>query len=108
MEIEGQLVEIKERHMISAKRENWIDSLKGIAIVCVVLGHILDGAMKKEMFPSTVWMGGLDRIIYSFHMPLFFVMSGVSFYLGVVKKKLNFLGADCPKTSALITYTESG
>lgn len=41
-----------------------IDIMKGIAILCVMLGH-------------TTWIPGwLGTFIYSFHMPLFFIVSG--------------------------------
>lgn len=41
-----------------------IDIMKGIAILCVMLGH-------------TTWIPGyLGAFIYSFHMPLFFIVSG--------------------------------
>ncbi len=40
---------------------NWVDSIKGIGIILVVLGHISS--------PFT-------EFIYSFHMPLFFIISG--------------------------------
>ena len=41
-----------------------IDIMKGIAILCVMLGH-------------TTWIPGwLGSFIYSFHMPLFFIVSG--------------------------------
>lgn len=49
------------------KRLNWIDVLKGIGIILVVLGHNLDKSML------------LFKIIYSFHMPLFFLISGFLF-----------------------------
>ena len=46
------------------KRIAWLDIAKGIAIVCTVVGH-------------TVPAGGkLCNLIYSFHMPLFFVLAG--------------------------------
>jgi len=40
---------------------NWVDSLKGFAVILVVLGHI---------------SSPLSSLIYSFHMPLFFIASG--------------------------------
>ena len=40
---------------------NWVDSLKGLAIILAVLGHIASP---------------LSSFIYSFHMPLFFIISG--------------------------------
>jgi len=44
----------------------WIDRLKAIGIVLVVLGHAVDGTL-------------LHEVIYSFHMPLFFFASGYLF-----------------------------
>jgi fucose 4-O-acetylase-like acetyltransferase len=56
----------------------WIDASKGYAISLVVFGHVLGGAMARG------WLSGADAdapkliydYIYSFHMPLFFVVSG--------------------------------
>lgn len=46
------------------KRIAWIDAAKGVAIILMMVGHLLP-------FKSTLY-----RIIYSFHMPLFFILSG--------------------------------
>lgn len=45
-------------------RENWVDIAKGIGIILVVMGH----ANCPEI---------PHGIIYSFHMPLFFFLSGL-------------------------------
>lgn len=47
-------------------RKNWIDAAKGYGMILVILGHI------TEYSP-------VGMIIYSFHMPLFFFMSGYLF-----------------------------
>lgn len=48
----------------SSKRISWIDLAKGIAIILVIVGH-------------SVWFGTAVRnFIFSFHMPLFFMLSG--------------------------------
>ncbi|WP_165813802.1 acyltransferase family protein [Terrimonas sp.] len=52
-------------------RLDFIDRMKGIAILLVIVGHILqfnkiDGGTNNKLF----------GIIYSFHMPLFFILSG--------------------------------
>ncbi len=47
------------------KRQDWIDILKGLGIAAVVIGHIVPGTAA--------------RIIYLFHMPLFFFLSGYLF-----------------------------
>ena len=45
-----------------SNRIEWIDIAKGIAIICVILGHL--GIFK------------INRVVFVFHMPLFFVLSG--------------------------------
>lgn len=63
------------------KRLDWIDCLKGLGIILVVWGHL--------NLPRAV-----EIIIYSFHMPLFFFISGYLFkngnrsYSDYVRKKL--------------------
>lgn len=45
------------------RRIQWIDSARGIAMLCVIFGHMNIGS---------VW----NKIIFSFHMPIFFLISG--------------------------------
>lgn len=48
----------------SKERIQWLDVAKGIAIICTIIGH-------------TVAFGSQTRnLIFSFHMPLFFLLSG--------------------------------
>lgn len=49
-----------------SERIEWIDILKGIAIILVVMGHM-------EYEPSCI---ALKSGIYSFHMPLFMLLAG--------------------------------
>lgn len=51
--------------IIVKKRENWIDYAKSIAMILVVFGHVASRNLVKD------W-------IYSFHMPLFFFISGIT------------------------------
>ncbi len=53
------------------KRVEWVDFAKGIAILLVILGHTLQGGGGKS--------GLLRGMIYSFHMPLFFIFSALTF-----------------------------
>lgn len=46
------------------ERINWIDMAKGGGIILVVIGHCLN--------PNSV----INSVIFSFHMPLFFIISG--------------------------------
>lgn len=59
-------------------RVNWIDIARGIAIIFVIVGHSLG-----NYFGSY-----LANLIYAFHMPIFFILSG---YLFKKKKKFSFL-----------------
>ena len=61
-------------------RQAWLDGLKGFAIILVILGHVLSGYMDADIFPdsyNSFWY--LRMWIYSFHMPLFFLISGYAF-----------------------------
>lgn len=51
--------------MNSKKRICWVDNAKGIAIIMVVAGHV-------GFLPEL-----LHNAIYAFHMPLFFILSGL-------------------------------
>lgn len=56
------------------KRIRWIDEVRGFAIIMVIIGHVI-GGLGCEIG------GGEDNIlrtiIYSFHMPLMFIISGL-------------------------------
>ena len=62
-------------------RIKWIDILKGIGIILVVVGHA--NWLFTNATPSTF----IQKYIYSFHMPLFFFLSG---YLFINKKYSNY------------------
>ncbi len=62
-----------------------VDVLRGFAIFLVVLGH----AVAKENIVTTesIWGAALYNFIYSFHMPLFFVISGFCYNQHISYKK---------------------
>ena len=60
----------------SKRRLDWADVAKGIGIILVIAGHsIRDGGALFEI---------IFKLIYAFHMPLFFSISGFFF------SRLNF------------------
>lgn len=70
-----------------SKRLTYIDSLKGFAMLCVVLGHIVDGYINSNMYPdNTSQMIVIYKIIYSFHMELFFLISGLLYSHAYIKQ----------------------
>ena len=67
------------------KRIAWVDTAKGIGIILVVYGHVARGLEKSHILSDSTLFQFLDTSIYSFHMPLFFFLSGM-FFLGSYKK----------------------
>lgn len=71
-----------------SQRLIWLDCCKGFAIICVVIGHIADGYLKANMFSvHTRLLENIFNVIYLFHMPLFFCLSGMAFYLAYCKNR---------------------
>lgn len=60
-----------------SKRIEWMDYARGIGIVLVVYGHVLIGVNKAKMDVPEVFCNISDSIVYSFHMPLFILLSGL-------------------------------
>lgn len=71
---------IQQKNTVVSGRIEWIDILKGFGMICVVLGH-LSPSLPVEQF------------IYSFHMPLFFFLSGF------VKKEQANIGLSMKKNT---------
>ena len=75
---------------IGVKRVLHIDAIKGIAIICVVLGHVIDGYISANMWEQhEVVLKAIFNIIYSFHMPLCFMVSGYLYKLSYFDNKGN-------------------
>ena len=76
------------------KRIEWLDDLKGFAIFLIVLGHVLATfANMTKALPHEV-SNVLFKFIYSFHVPLFFIIAGITFtakdgFLKILKKMLD-------------------
>lgn len=67
-------------------RIGYVDAVKGIAIVLVVLGHILR-AEGEILEPELEDM--IASVIYAFHMPLFFFITGYCRFLSEQKKLMD-------------------
>ncbi len=67
-------------------RITWIDMLKGLAILLVVIGHVLDGYIDVGIWPnSNRLLKAIYDFIYAFHMPLCFMISGYLYFLSYFK-----------------------
>lgn len=68
-------------------RNAYIDVVKGIAIILVVLGHTIQFGSKFHEHPA-YFENPVFMLIYSFHMPLFMMISGYLFYHSVCRHPL--------------------
>lgn len=60
-------------------RINWVDYAKAIGIFLVVYGHVARGIKNSGIEIPIGLYEVADSVIYSFHMPLFFFLSGLFF-----------------------------
>ena len=57
-------------------REGWVDAVKGLACMLVVVGHAWEGLVEAGVLVDGVLWYGVEGAIYSFHIQLFFLCSG--------------------------------
>ncbi len=56
-----------------------IDTAKGIAILFVVFGHAWRGSFDAGVLHNEILFNTIDQMIYAWHMPIFFFLTGVLF-----------------------------
>jgi len=61
---------------MSRKRKYWVDLVKVIACVLIVLGHFYQSMVKANILGDTAFYKWFITTIYHFHTELFFVCSG--------------------------------
>lgn len=59
----------------------WIDIAKGVGIIFVVVGHAGRGILNAGIADESGILPIIDRAIYAFHMPFFFILAGITFGL---------------------------
>lgn len=74
---------------MSKQRIQYIDLAKFIAIYLVLWGHVL-GSLTSPLISSETLVRVTSKLIYSFHMPLFMLLSGL-FAFSALKKPLFFM-----------------
>lgn len=67
-------------------RNDLFDCAKGIGIVLVVFGHVERGLTAAGLPLAKMSFSAVDSVIYSFHMPFFFFVSGY-FFLGSLARR---------------------
>lgn len=79
------------------KRNPYLDIVKGITIISVILGHSIQSGNGVEYLDNGSFFDNIVfQFIYSFHMPLFMLISGYLFYHSIEKKSiLEIIKAKC-------------
>ena len=71
-------------------REKWVDDVKVIACILVVVGHFFQSMVKANILPDSGLYEWFITTVYYFHVPLFFICSG---YLYQKYSKVNSVGS---------------
>ncbi len=59
---------------------DWVDRAKGVGIILVVFGHVADGVYRAKIPFAPAVFKLIYAALYSFHMPLFFLLAGLFLY----------------------------
>jgi fucose 4-O-acetylase-like acetyltransferase len=62
-------------------RKTWVDSVRGQAIILVVLAHVWRGLRDAHVLKWNSLLQFSDSAVYSFHMPVFFLLAGITAYI---------------------------
>lgn len=73
---------------MKSKKIEWLSVLQGFSMLLVVIGHVSLTNVPGD--PSTPIATGIERAIYSFHMPLFIFISGWLFYFTCLRKDKDY------------------
>lgn len=80
------------KQIAARTREKWVDDVKVIACILVVLGHFFQSMTKASIMPESDLYKWFNTTIYYFHVPLFFICSG---YLYQKYSRVNSLESWC-------------
>ena len=73
------------------KRNEFLDIIKGITIFLVILGHCIENGVGIKFIEKKIFLNDfVYKFIYSFHMPLFALISGYFLYFSVKSLLLKF------------------
>ena len=74
--------------MIQKRESMYLNIVKGIAILLMLWGHAIQICIKDD---SITFENNVFQFIYSFHMPLFMLLSGYLFFFSYKKRDLKTL-----------------
>lgn len=76
--------------ILERRRLEWVDYLRGIAILLIVYRHVLIGIQRGNIAVPQILVDA-NMIFYSFRMPLFFILSGIFIGKSMAKKPVGQL-----------------
>lgn len=91
--LEGGASRALEARAADAVRLEWPDVARGVGIVLVVAGHSLGGMRSSGQITPMSPLDLAFSAIYTFHMPLFFILSGMFVTDRLAKPAANFVAA---------------
>jgi fucose 4-O-acetylase-like acetyltransferase len=62
---------------VTKSRIAWLDSAKGLGIILVVAFHAIGGSFQAGLLPRGGFFEEAFYVVYTFHMPFFFLLSGL-------------------------------
>lgn len=81
----------------SQDRLGWLDAAKGAGIILVVFGHVWRGLQAAGLLAAGPIFEAVDRAVYLFHMPLFFIVSGFLFQMRPSRSMQGFIARTLTK-----------
>jgi fucose 4-O-acetylase-like acetyltransferase len=72
-------------------RKSLLDCIRGLGMILVVFGHAQRGLHDAHLLPTHYPFEQIDFTLYTFHMPLFFLLSGLFVWPSVEKSSQRFL-----------------
>jgi fucose 4-O-acetylase-like acetyltransferase len=72
-------------------RSTFLDCTRGVGVFLVVFGHVQRGLHDAHILPANYPFAKIDYPLYTFHMPLFFLLSGLHVFMSIEKGYAPFL-----------------
>lgn len=75
-----------------SNRNEYFDIIKGLTIILVLFGHALEASSGMISRGSlSFFYDPIHNFIYSFHMPLFMIVSGYFFYKSYSRHNVSYM-----------------
>lgn len=83
-------------------RNTFLDCTRGLGMCLVVFGHVQRGLHDAHLLPANYPFAQIDFPLYTFHMPLFFLLAGLYVWPSLERGRASFIGAKL--TTIVVPY----